>query len=457
LDCERGIDFGFAVDRVGCRHDRDSLLARLGSVNADRICAALYLCRNGGNVSQSFRWCVGVWSDRLAQIWQDFCTTLYLVQLAGMDTCPSFRGIISWQLHRFILFSADSWFATFSLTLIDLSALLPGITFKLTGPILVGMATILVSFYLQHSGILRMARAQFLLAILSLVPILLLSFVPLLTGKVSLSHFVPFIPEGVTDWQSPQTFTLLMGGMFIAGWTTYACEAAMCYVSEFKNPDKDTIRAVTSSGLLAIVAFGVLPFTFLGVLGMETLKDPAFVAGDPQSAIVKMAQMTFGSGLGIWLTIMLIMAVILSIVTAMAGASRTLYQSSKEGWLPKFLGQVNSHGVPTQAMWVDITFNIFLLLLGNPIFVLAASSTAYMIGVVMNLSAAWIHRRDRPTHYRLFRAPDWLINIGAPILALLNATFIIFGANYVCSGCALVWVGSRFDCDSHLLVSTSLR
>jgi amino acid transporter len=319
------------------------------------------------------------------------------------------------------------------------------------------MATILVSFYLQHSGILRMARAQFLLAILSLVPILLLSFVPLLTGKVSLSHFVPFIPEGVTDWQSPQTFTLLMGGMFIAGWTTYACEAAMCYVSEFKNPDKDTIRAVTSSGLLAIVAFGVLPFTFLGVLGMETLKDPAFVAGDPQSAIVKMAQMTFGSGLGIWLTIMLIMAVILSIVTAMAGASRTLYQSSKEGWLPKFLGQVNSHGVPTQAMWVDITFNIFLLLLGNPIFVLAASSTAYMIGVVMNLSAAWIHRRDRPTHYRLFRAPDWLINIGAPILALLNATFIIFGANYVCSGCALVWVGSRFDCDSHLLVSTSLR
>jgi amino acid transporter len=368
-----------------------------------------------------------------------FCTTLYLVQLAGMDTCPSFRGIISWQLHRFILFSADSWFATFSLTLIDLSALLPGITFKLTGPILVGMATILVSFYLQHSGILRMARAQFLLAILSLVPILLLSFVPLLTGKVSLSHFVPFIPEGVTDWQSPQTFTLLMGGMFIAGWTTYACEAAMCYVSEFKNPDKDTIRAVTSSGLLAIVAFGVLPFTFLGVLGMETLKDPAFVAGDPQSAIVKMAQMTFGSGLGIWLTIMLIMAVILSIVTAMAGASRTLYQSSKEGWLPKFLGQVNSHGVPTQAMWVDITFNIFLLLLGNPIFVLAASSTAYMIGVVMNLSAAWIHRRDRPTHYRPFRAPDWLINIGAPILALLNATFIIFGANTFAPGA--LWYG----------------
>lgn len=172
---------------------------------------------------------------------------------------------------------------------------------------------------------------------------------------------------------------------------------------------------------------------------METLKDPAFVAGDPQSAMVKMAQMTFGAGLGIWLTIMLIMAVVLSIVTAMAGASRTLYQSSKEGWLPKFLSHVNSHGAPTKAMWVDITFNLFLLLLGNPIFVLAASSTAYMIGVVMNLTAAVIHRRDRPNHYRPFRAPDWLINIGAPIFAVLNAMFIIFGANTFAPGA--LWYG----------------
>lgn len=62
-----------------------------------------------------------------------------------------------------------------------------------------------------------------------------------------------------------------------------------------------------------------------------------------------------------------------------------------------------------------------------------------MIGVVMNLSAAWIHRRDRPTHYRPFRAPDWLINIGAPILALLNATFIIFGANTFAPGA--LWYG----------------
>lgn len=336
-------------------------------------------------------------------------------------------------------FPADSGFATFSVTLLDLSAILPGISFKLTGPILVGAMALFVAFYMQHSGIMRMARVQFLLAILSLVPILLLSFVPLLTGKINFSHFAPFIPEGTASWSSQQAFTLIMGGMFIAGWTTYACETAMCYVSEFRNPGKDTIRAVTASGLLGIIAFGVLPFTFLGVLGMETLKDPALVAGDPQSAMVKMAQVTFGTGLGIWLTVMLIMAVILSIVTGMAGASRTLYQSSVEGWLPKYLSHLNSHGIPTKAMWTDLIVNIFLLMLGNPIFVLAASSTGYMLGVVMNLLAAWMHRHDRPHHYRPFRAPDWLINIGAPVLAVLNLAFILFGANTFAPGA--LWYG----------------
>ena len=336
-------------------------------------------------------------------------------------------------------FAANSWFATFSITLLDLTAILPGISFKITGPILIGAVTLLIAFYLQHSGIMRMARVQFLLAILSLIPILLLSFVPMITGKVNFSHFTPFIPEGTTGWFSQQAFFLIAGGMFIAGWTTYACETAMCYVSEFRNPEKDTIRAVVSSGLLGVIAFGVLPFTFLGVLGMETLKDPAFVAGDPQAAIVKMAQITFGHGLGVWLTVMLIMAVVLSIVTGMAGASRTLYQSSVEGWLPKYLSHLNPHGVPTKAMWTDLIVNLFLLALGNPIFVLAASATGYMIGVVMNLLAAWIHRRDRPNHPRPYRAPDWLINIGAPFLALLNVAFILFGANTFAPGA--LWFG----------------
>lgn len=327
------------------------------------------------------------------------------------------------------VFFADTAFANFSFTLLDLSAVLPGISINISGPIITAAVILLVCFYIQHNGVLRMARIQFLLAVLSLGPILLLSIVPLLTGKVNWQNFLPFLVEGTTSWFSQPAFTLLMGGLFISAWTTYAGEAAMCYVSEYRNPDKDTIRAVATSGLLAFVAYTLLPFVFLGVLGMSVLKDPAMVAGDAQTAIVKMAELTFGNGFGKWIAILLVMALMLMVITAMAGSSRTLYQSSVEGWLPKYLGHLNQHGAPTKAMWTDLAFNLFLLSLGSPLFVLAASCVAFLLGVCMNLNAAWMHRKDRPDHVRPYRAPDWLIFVGAPLLSLLNLAFIIFGSN----------------------------
>jgi amino acid transporter len=326
-------------------------------------------------------------------------------------------------------FFPNTAFANFSWTILDLSAILPDITLQLNGSIVAGLGVMIVSLLLQHSGVLRMARVQFLLAVFSTVPIFLLTLVPLLLGKVNWSNFSPFVLEGVSSWTSRPAFDLIMGGMFIATWTTFSCESCLCYVSEFKKPAQDTNRAIVSTSIMSFVAYAVLPFVFLGVLGMETLKDPAMVAGDPQVGIVRMAELVFGTGLGQWITIVLIMAMVLVNVTTMAGSSRTLYQSSVEGWLPKYLGKLNRHASPSNAMLTDFVFNVFLISLGSPIFVLAASNVAYLFGVVLNLIAAWIHRKDRPAHPRPYRAPDWLIYGGVPVLVFINLSFIIFGAN----------------------------
>ena len=326
-------------------------------------------------------------------------------------------------------FFANTAFGSFSMTLLDLSAILPGIKLSLSTPILIGIVILLASFYIQHSGVMRTARTQFILALLSLIPIALLGIVPLLLGKVNFANFSPFLLQGTTNWFSKESFTLIMGGMFIAAWTTYAAETAVCYTSEFKDPSKDNVRAIGSSGILAFLCYTILPFTFLGVLGMANLTDPAFVAGDPQAAIVKLAEITFGNGSGKLITLMLIFALVLSISTAMAGGSRTLYQGSVDGLLPRYLSRVNSHGVPTKAMWSDLAFNIFLLTLGSPIFVLAASSVAYVLCIAMDMNAGWMHRLQRPNAPRAYRAPNWLIFVGGPILSVLNLAFIIFGAN----------------------------
>jgi amino acid transporter len=312
---------------------------------------------------------------------------------------------------------------------LDLSAILPGITLKLDGSIVSGAVVMLVAFLLQHSGVLRMTRWQALLVGLTIAPLLLLIIVPVFTGKINWSYFAPFLVDGTTSWSDPQAFRLIMGSLFIASWTTFSCEITMCYVREFKKPQTDTVRATIASGLVSLVAYGILPFVFVGVVGMSILRDPEVVAGNPQIAILKMADMTLGTGLGKWIAVDLILVMLLMIVPGIASSSRTLYQASLEGWLPKYLSRVNRAGSPVGATWTDFTVNVLLLLLGNPLFVLAASNVVYLIGVLFNLTAAWIHRIDRPHHHRPYRAPNWMMYGVVPLLLVSDAALIIFGAN----------------------------
>ena len=128
------------------------------------------------------------------------------------------------------------------------------------------------------------------------------------------------------------------------------------------------------------------------------------------------------------MVILLILALVLSIITAMAGSSRTLYQGSVDGWLPKYLSYVNEHGAPTRAMWTDLCFNLILLMMSNYLFVLAVSNCLYIIFNFINLNSGWLHRIDSGDVRRPWRAPNWLLGAGA-ILSFVNMFFMGAGAN----------------------------
>ena len=104
-------------------------------------------------------------------------------------------------------------------------------------------------------------------------------------------------------------------------------------------------------------------------------------------------------------------------MTAMAGSSRTLYQGSVDGWLPRYLSHVNEHGAPTRAMWTDLVFNLILLAIASAdatsfFFILAVSNCGYIIFNFLNLNAGWIHRIDNGHIHRPWRAPTSLIALG---------------------------------------------
>jgi amino acid transporter len=303
-----------------------------------------------------------------------------------------------------------------------------------TATFIIGAVIMLIVFIIQHRGILRTARIQTILTVAALLPLFIVCIVPVLTGGVVLANFLPFTPlakdasgaivPGVWDKGG---WLLFLGGLFIAAWSAYAFETGVCYMSEFKNPGEDMWRAIIYSGLFCIAAYTRIPVIFQGVLGTERMLDPGIYAGsDMGRALASMVK--GGEFITKILIVLLFFTLILSIMTAMAGSSRTLHQGGRDGWLPKYLSQVNTHGAPDNAMWTDLAVNMVLLLMSDYVFVLAVSNCNYLIFNFLNLNAGWIHRMDNPDVERPWRCPTIMMVLGT-ILAYVNAFLLGAGAN----------------------------
>ena len=347
------------------------------------------------------------------------------------------------------LFPADAVINTWSITLLNLDGLKEGLRLRIDSTFLIGSVLLVIVFAAQHRGILRLARIQTVVAIAVLIPLLIIGIVPLFTGDAVMANFMPFAPISFDEAGSPVLdssqwvwdkagWTLVLGGMFIAAWSAYAFETAVCYTSEFKNPKTDTFKAIFYAGLLCIAVYTLVPLSFQGVLGVEGMLEPGIVDGS--GVAQAMATMVGGGPLvQNLLVIMLIFALMLAIMTSMAGSSRTLYQGSVDGWLPKYLSHTNEHGAPTRAMWTDLGFNLLLLLMSDYVFVLAVSNCCYIVFNFLNLNAGWIHRIDNGHITRPWRAPNALLAIGV-VLSFVNAIFLGAGANVWGSGTLMTGV-----------------
>lgn len=353
------------------------------------------------------------------------------------------------------LFPADAVINTWQLTLIDLSALKQGLSLRIDATFIVGATILLVVFAIQNGGVLRSARTTMLLALSALIPLMLIALVPLLSGDLPRDHFFPLTPVAYDsmgkvvagEW-SLQGWVLMAGALFIAGWSAYAFETALCYTREFRNPVRDTHRAIFYAGLLCLAAYILVPVAFQSYLGIGEMIQPAILDSDGQliapARYDGMLAEEIYSGMGVanalsamlggqpfmanLIVAMLVLAMVLAMMTAMSGASRTLYQASVDGLLPRYLSHVNEEGAPTHAMWTNLVINLVLLMMSDYVFLLAASNVGYMIFNFLNLNAGWIHRIDRGDWQRPFKAPTFLLAMGI-VMAYMNIAIMGLGAN----------------------------
>ncbi len=338
-------------------------------------------------------------------------------------------------------------FRTWSLFSFDIPFLAK---FTVNGTFVIGVILMMMIFAIQHRGIAGTALVQKWLAVIVLVPLLLIGLFPIFNGSLNMDYVTNLVPptaaySGVDGTWNIGGWTLFLGGLYIAAWSTYGFETAVCYTSELKDPRRDTFKAIFYSGLLCCLFFFLVPFTFQGVLGHEGMLATGIVDGTGVGEAL--AGLIHGGPVVTQiLVILMIMALFLAISTAMAGSSRTLYQGAKDGWLPKYLNHVNAHGAPTRAMATDFVFNLLLIGIASDVggyfFVLAVSNVGYIIFNFLNLNAGWIHRMDSGHIARPWKAPTWLIGLNT-VLAFVNAVFLGAGAKVWGYSNAL-WVGFIF-------------
>ncbi|MEL7563811.1 MAG: APC family permease [Dehalobacterium sp.] len=336
------------------------------------------------------------------------------------------------------LFPTDSWIRTWQITLLDLNWLMDGLRVRISATWFFAVFFLCLIFSLQHFGVAKAAKIQRIVSRVALIVVFGICLYPILSGRIPMTNVLPLVPPngswGLEGW------SLVFTGMFIAAYSTYGFETSVCYVSEFKNPRQDTLKAILSSAILGLAAFTIQPFAFQGFLGESGFARPEIMDGTGVAAA--MASMVSDSQVVYYIVYALFLCVVvISLMSAMAGSSRTIYQASKDGWFPKYLSRVNKHGAPVAAMWTDLGYNVILMMLSNYFFILIASNVCYMIFVFLNLNAGWIHRIDSGHLKRPFKAPAWLIALNTVFsfinIAVIGIAAAVLGKGAILSG--FIW------------------
>ena len=331
------------------------------------------------------------------------------------------------------------WIPTCGLTALLSSAALHQWYFPQVPVVAMAMGIITVFTAITLSGMKNVVRVAVPIAAASALLAFISALAPILTGQVDwrvATSFHLIVPFGGFFGK----LTSAMAGLYLVGFAAPAFEAAACHVGETINPAKNVPRAMFASAGMASLYFVLLPLVWLGVFGSQTLQnDLQNILGPTFAPVLGPA----ARAAAIWF---MTLNMFHGTLQPLAGAARTMSQLADDGLLPKVIGRRSRTDCPYVATLMTAGFSVIFLLIGDPIWLIAAANLTYLIGIGLPNVAVWLLRRNEPDMPRPYRAPDLTIGLGLCAAAMWAISTILgfqqFGLPTVLAGLALAYSGS---------------
>jgi amino acid transporter len=284
---------------------------------------------------------------------------------------------------------------------------------------LIGLVALFIPCYL---GIKLGATFATVLGVVAMVPLTLLVLLPL--AKPSSFHWSNISGFHFAD---PKTagVVFFLAWIFVISWNAIAMEAAACYIGECRDPARDAKIALTAEGLYGVFIYIATAVVFVGVLG-ASLKT-----ADPLTLYTSFCDHIFGNAPWVQyvIGIPLIFALLLSVLNAIMGVGRSLFQAAEDRLLPRFFEHKNKHHVPDRAMAFNVVCAMVVALFGSPVRIYIFSNVGYLVAVVAGLFGYFMVRQFQPEMVSPFRMPGWFRWVALACALFLTFDYFVGGWN----------------------------
>lgn len=340
-----------------------------------------------------------IWSERFAPLggilgwgyWAGWSLTLAVVSLVVGDLVQA-----QWFAH-------DTWY----ISLLGNHAGLP--TF-------IAAAVVIAVYLVNISGLKPVVRTNVVIgaALVLLAGVTLIG--PIIIGDIHMSSLT--FSAGHGFWTVMVT---LLTWSFVASWTSYGTEIVATFTPEYKDPHRDTAKALLSASLLMVVVVALSCTLYPAAAGQQA------IANNPVGFFATLTSKVLGHGFGGVAIGIVCAAQLIALGSATSDSGRTLYGMAGDRLTFRQLHKLNGRGQPARGMTVDLVFNLLVLfLVSNVAGIIFASNLGYLLSVVFALGG-FILLRFTKSHVP---RPVRLARVWVPVAALLvlfNVVMIAVG------------------------------